>query len=68
MNTIEIIGLLIGLILILLGVIAIYDARKLSQKLFNFYDKNSGTKWLKVAGFIASFMGALIIFFIIPKA
>ena len=63
METIKIIGTIIGIILIMLGVIAIYDARKLSTKWFSFYDKNEGTKWFKIGGFLISIIGALVIFF-----
>ena len=58
------IGILVGFVLIMLGVIAIYDARKLSQKWFNFFDTNSGAKWFKIGGFLFSIIGALTLFFI----
>ncbi len=64
METIKIIGTIIGIILIMLGVIAIYDARKLSTKWFSFYDKNEGTKWFKIGGFLICIIGALAILFI----
>ena len=58
------IGILIGFLLIMLGVIAIYDARKLSKKWFNFFDANSGAKWFKIGGFLFSIIGVLTLFFI----
>ena len=56
--------MLIGFLLIMLGVIAIYDARKLSKKWFNFFDANSGARWFKIGGFLFSIIGTLTIFFI----
>ena len=58
------IGILIGFLLIMLGVILIYDARKLSQKWFNFFDNNSGAMWFKIGGFLFSIIGVLALFFI----
>ena len=43
---------LIGLILVAIGVILIYDARLLTKKLFSFQDINEGTATLKVFGLI----------------
>ena len=62
METIQIILTLIGFILIMLGVIAIYDARKITEKWFSFSDKNEGTKLLKIGGFLVSIIGVLLIF------
>ena len=67
METVKIVGILIGLVLIMLGVIAIYDARKLTEKFFSFYDKNTGVKWLKIGGFCISIIGALVLFFVNMK-
>ena len=60
----KIIGILIGFVLIMLGVIAIYDARKLSKKWFNFFDANAGVQWFKIGGSLFSIIGVLAIFFI----
>ena len=46
----------------MLGTISIFDARKLTEKWFSFSDKNEGTKWLKIGGFIVTIIGILIIF------
>lgn len=52
---------IIGVILILVGVIAIYDARIIVNKLFSFGDKNEGTIGLKISGFILTIIGCLMI-------
>ena len=64
MEMLEIVGILIGFLLIMLGVIAIYDARKLTEKWFSFFDKNEGSKWFKIGGFLISIIGVLLLFFI----
>lgn len=61
MEIINIIIKLIGLIVIALGVIMIYDARKLSKKWFSFGDRNGSTKILKIVGFIIAIIGSMII-------
>lgn len=53
---------IIGLLIIVLGVIAIYDARDLSQKFFSNSDKNSSAIFLRVVGFIVVIIGALIVY------
>lgn len=50
-------------IILLLGVIMIFDARHLTKKLFSFGDQNEATSGLKILGFILSIIGALIIYF-----
>lgn len=62
MELIELISILIGFILIMLGVIAIFDARKLTKKWFSFHDENEGVKWLKIGGFIISIIGILVLY------
>ena len=54
---------LIGLLMILAGVILIYDARIITKKFFGFGDQNEGSNGLKIIGFILSIIGALIIYF-----
>ncbi len=44
-----------------IGVVMIYDARKISQKWFSFGDRNDSTKILKIVGFIVSIIGSLIV-------
>ena len=54
---------LIGLLLILAGVIMIYDARILTKNLFSFGDQNEASTVLKILGFIISIIGSLIVCF-----
>ena len=55
---------LLMLIVILCGVICIYDARILTKKFFGFGDQNEGTNGLKFLGFFMSIIGGLVIFFL----
>lgn len=57
----------IGALITLLGVIMIYDARKLTKKLFGFGDQNEATAGMKIFGFIIAIAGALMIFFLRKK-
>ena len=59
----EIILTIIGLILAMIGVICIYDARILTKKFFGFGDQNEASTGLKILGFILAIVGALIIYF-----
>ena len=59
----KIILTLIGTIILLFGVVLIYDARQLTKKLFGFGDQNEATTGLKIMGVLLSIVGALIIFF-----
>ena len=54
---------LIGLLLILAGVIMIYDARILTKNLFSFGDQNEASTGLKILVFIISIIGSLIVCF-----
>ena len=63
MELIKLITILIGFIIIMLGNIMIYDARKLTKKWFSFHDQNEGTKWFKIGGFILSIIGILVLYF-----
>jgi len=57
----KILIILIGFILIAIGVVLIFDARKITKNRFSFGDRNEGTKALKVIGLGISIIGALII-------
>ncbi len=59
----QIIVKLIGLIMLLIGVILVYDARILTKKFFGFGDQNEASSGLKILGFILSILGATIIYF-----
>lgn len=59
----KIILMIVGLIIALLGVIMIFDARLLTQKFFGFGDQNEATAGFKILGFVVAIVGGLIIFF-----
>lgn len=50
---------IIGIIVLMCGVILIYDARPITKKMFSFGDQNGGVKTLKIVGFILSIIGGL---------
>ena len=54
---------IIGLILALIGVIMVYDARLLAKKYFGFGDQNQATLGVKILGFIFIIIGGLILYF-----
>lgn len=53
---------LIGLILILISVIMIYDARRIANRLFNSGELNEAAKTLKIVGTIVIWIGIGIIY------
>lgn len=59
----ETIFLIIGLILSVIGVILVYDARDIAKKIFSFGDQNESTAGLKILGFIMGMIGVLFIYF-----
>lgn len=59
---------LVGIIFVAIGVICIYDARKLTKQLFSFQDINEGTKYLKIFGFVVAILGLFVIYFYLPEA
>lgn len=58
------IGILLGILIVLLGIIMIYDARILTKKFFGFGDQNDASSGLKILGFIIVIVGGLIIYFV----
>lgn len=58
----ELVFIILGLIFTTIGIISIYDARKLTKKLFSFQDINEGTNMLKIFGLIVSLIGLSIVF------
>lgn len=58
----ELVFTILGLIFTTIGIISIYDARKLTKKLFSFQDINEGTKALKIFGLVISLIGLSIVF------
>lgn len=61
MEIFNIIIKIISFTIIAIGVIMIYDARKLSEKWFSFGDRNSVVRILKILGFILAVIGAIIV-------
>lgn len=61
----QIILKLIGAIIVLVGVVMVYDARLITKKFFGFGDKNEATTGLKMLGTIISVIGGIIIIFAI---
>ena len=59
---INIVVKILGILLVLSGVILIYDARIITKKFFGFGDQNEGTSGLKIIGFIIAIVGGIIIF------
>jgi len=59
----QIILRLIGLLILLAGVILIYDARVITKKMFGFGDQNEATSGFKILGVILCLVGVGIIYF-----
>ena len=59
----QIILRLIGVIILLIGVILVYDARIITKKVFNFGDQNEATSGVKILGALLTIIGGLIVFF-----
>ena len=59
----KIVLILIGLLLAMIGVIMVYDARLITKKFFGFGDQNEASMGLKILGFIIAIIGGLIIYF-----
>ena len=60
---IQVILRLIGALMVLGGIILIYDARVITKKFFGFGDQNDASNGLKIVGFILAIIGGIIIFF-----
>ena len=54
----------IGALILLAGVILIYDARIITKKVFGFGDQNEATDGFKILGVIIAVIGGFIIFFV----
>ena len=59
----QIILKIIGLLIVVLGIIMIFDARYLTKRFFGFGDQNQATLGLKIVGFIIAIVGGLIVYF-----
>ena len=60
----EIVIKLISLLIVLLGVILVYDARIITKKIFGFGDQNEAAGGLKILGCILAIIGMLILYFV----
>lgn len=58
----QIILQLVSALIILAGVILIFDARPIAKKNFGFGDQNEATDGLKILGFILAIIGGLIFY------
>ena len=54
---------LIGTLILLIGVILIYDARIITKKMFGFGDQNEATSGFKILGVLLCVVGAVIVYF-----
>lgn len=54
---------LIAALMILIGVILVYDARIITKRFFGFGDQNEASAGLKMIGFIIAIIGGIIIYF-----
>lgn len=61
---VQIIIKVISALMVLAGVIMIYDARTITKKFFGFGDQNEASSGLKILGFILAIIGGLILFFV----
>ena len=52
MDIIKIIEMVASFLFMAIAVIMIFDARRLTKKLFSFSDQNNGSKWMKLGGFL----------------
>lgn len=59
----QIIIKLIAVLLLLTGVILIYDARIITKSFFGFGDQNEASSGLKILGFIIAIIGGLVLYF-----
>ena len=53
---------IIGLLIVLLGVKFIYDARPIVKKYFSYADKNEASLGLKIFGFLLTMIGGIIMY------
>ena len=60
----EVIIRFISVLIILTGVILIYDARIITKKIFGFGDQNEAASGLKILGWLIAIIGILIMFFL----
>lgn len=54
---------LIAVVVILIGVTLVYDARPITKRYFGFGDQNEGADGLKMWGYLIAIIGGLILYF-----
>lgn len=59
----QVIVKLVGILMVLLGIVLIYDARIITKRFFGFGDQNDASSGLKILGFMIAIVGGLIIYF-----
>ena len=59
----QIIVKMVSILMVLAGIIMIYDARILTKKFFGFGDQNEASSGLKILGFLIAIIGGLIFYF-----
>ena len=59
----QVIMRIIAALILLGGVILIYDARMITKKFFGFGDQNDASSGLKIIGFLALILGGIVMYF-----
>ncbi len=52
---------LLGIIIIAIGIVCVYDARRITNKFFSTSDTNTATRNLKIVGFIIAVIGSILV-------
>jgi len=58
---VELVLELIKVVVLMIGIILIYDARAITKKVFSFGDQNEATLILKIIGFIICIIAGILI-------
>ena len=64
----QVILAIVGLLIVTLGVVCIFDARVLTKKMFSFGDQNDASLGLKLFGFLFAIVGAFIVYLCVHVA
>lgn len=51
---------IVGIIVIAIGVVCVYDARKLVNKFFSTSDTNTAVRIMKIVGFVVAIIGGVL--------
>lgn len=54
---------ILGAILVVLGIILVYDARPITRRIFSFGDQNEASMGMKIIGFVFAIAAGLLIYF-----